>query len=173
MELFRAAYKYMSNRDKLKAIRLEYDTGIDKEIYGAYMSGFQHSLYYQSIYAPMFCLGDTTAIFDHHNHFIYFHNMLGQPVDSIELSYCEKTMGKFDRQLVQDPKSEDIYAVYKKSGRKFLRKVSLKNGRAGDKIALYYPYPEKIKVVGNRVYYVYRKTEGRNTKHLYAEHISE
>lgn len=173
MELFRAAYKYMSNRDKLKAIRLEYETGIDKEIYGAYMSGFHHSLYYESIYAPMFCLGDTAAIFDHHNHFIYFHNLEGIPIDSVELTYSEKAMGKFDRQLVQDPEGEDIYAVYKKNGRKYLRKVSLINGMAGEKIVLYYPYPEKIKVIGSRVYYIYRKSESRNTKHLYAEHLSE
>lgn len=173
MELFRAEYKYMSNREKLRAIRLEHETGIDKEIYGAYMSGFQFSLYYQPIYAPMFCLGDTAAIFDHHNGFIYFHELDGKPVDSIALNYNAKAMGKFDHQLVQDPTNRDVYAVYKKNGRKFLRKISLENGEARGKITLYYPYPEKIKVVGNRVYYVYRKTDGRNTKHLYAEHLSE
>lgn len=173
MELFRASYKYMGNRDKLKAIRLETETGIDKEIFGAYMSGFQHSLYYEPIYAPLFQLGDTTAIFDHHNAFIFFHDDHGKALDSIPMSYCEKEAGKFDKQLIQCRDGQDIYAMYKKSGRKYLRQVNLENGSAEEKIELYYPYPEHIKVVKDRVYYIYRKNDGKSTKHLFAEDLYE
>ncbi len=171
MELFRAAYKYMGNRDKLKAIRLETETGIDKEIFGAYMSGFQNSLYYEPIYAPIFQLGDSTAIFDHHNDLIFFHDQNGEAIDSIPLGYCEKQVGKFDKKLIQCQGGQDIYAMYKKNGRKYLREVNLQNGSAGEKIELYYPYPEHIKVVNDRVYYIYRKNDKLSTKHLFAEDL--
>ncbi len=171
MELFRAEYKYMSGYDKLRAIRLETQTGIDKEIFGAYMSGFQHSLYYQPLYAPAFAHKEELLIFDHHNDWLFMHNSRGEAVDSIPIAYHKATSKKFADLLLQDQEAQEFYAVYRKSGRNFLRNINLTDGSAGNTIELYHPYPEKIKVVNGSAYYIYRPVSSLQTRHLYREEI--
>ena len=171
MELFRAEYKYMSGYDKLRAIRLEKKTGIDKEIYGAYMTGFQNSLYYHPLYAPAFFHSENLFIFDHHNDWLFIHDTLGFAQDSIPIAYHKLRDKNFAELIIQDRVDQTFYAVYRKNGRNFLRQVQLTDGTAGEKITLYYPYPEKLKVVNGSVYYIYRPVNSLQTSHLYREEI--
>ncbi|NEN25630.1 hypothetical protein G3O08_19230 [Cryomorpha ignava] len=171
MELFRAEYKYLSNHDKLKAIRLEYKTGIDKEIFGAYMSGFPNHLYYQKLYAPLFNFGDSVFIFDQHSSQIFLHTASGANLDSIEIQYLQNHTLKFKDEIINDSKTRAFYGVFEKSGIKALRKIDPFSGESHEVINLYYSYPEKIKVLNDKVFYIYRKTGGSNTKHLFVEQI--
>ncbi len=173
MELFRAEYKYMSGYDKLRAIRLEKQTGIDKEIFGAYMMGFQNSLFYQPLYAPAFFHTENLLIFDHHNDCLFVHDSEGKAQDSITTSYHHTRDKKFANEILQDRIDLTYYAVYRKSGRNFLRQVNLTDGTAGEQITLYHPYPEKLKVVNGSVYYIYRPVNSLQTRHLYREEIGE
>jgi hypothetical protein len=171
MELFRAEYKYMDNRDKLTAIRMETKTGIDKEIYGAYMSGFQHSLYYREIYAPLFSINDSVLIFDHHNDLLFIHDRQGHAIDSLAISYHQARRKKFSQKLIRDRGSDKFYGLFHKNGRGFLRPINLLTGEGGNFIEMYYRYPENMKVRDNRVYYVYRKTGSAKTRHLFVEKL--
>lgn len=171
MELFRAEYKYLSNQDKLKARRLEYKTGIDKEIFGAYMSGFTYHIYYKKLYAPLFCYGDSLFIFDHPSNQIFFHNGDGQNLDSIDIHYLENRSLKFKDEIINDPKTKLFYGIFEKSGIKSLLKIDPFSGESHNSINLYYAYPENIKVRDNKVYYIYRKTGGSKTRHLFMEEI--
>lgn len=171
MELFRAEYKYLSNYDKLRAIRLEYKTGIDKEIFGAYMSGFAHHIYYHKLYAPLFNYGDSLFVFDHHSNQIFLHNGTGSNLDSTEIHYHQNRTLKFKDEIINDTKTNSYYGVFEKSGIKALRKIDPFSGESQEIIHFYYSYPEKIKVRNNKIYYIYRKTGGQNTKHLFVEQI--
>ncbi len=172
MELFRAEYKYMSNYDKLRAIRLELQNGIDKEIIAAYMCGFPQSPYYQPLFAPLFSVGDTEYIFDPYSNYIFVHNRGGNPIDSVEINFNKTRRGKFARHIILDRSSHAFYAEFKTFGISYLKQISLTTGKGGIPIHLYYRYPEKIKVFQNRVYYLYRKTNSDHTKHLFAESLN-
>ena len=172
MELFRAEFKYLSNPDKLKALKLEASTGIDKEIYGAYMSGFTHHPYYQELYAPMFPFGEGLIIFDHHSNNIFFHNADGIPVDSTKISYHTSNL-KFKNEIIASRGSDKFYAVFQKSGLKSLSVINTETGISENLINLYYPYPEHIHVSGDKVFYIYRRTGSENTKHLFMEQLSQ
>ncbi len=158
MELFRAEYKYLSNQDKLKAVRLEYKTGIDKEIFAAYMSGFAHNIYYHKLYAPLFNYGDSLFIFDHHSNQIFLHNGTGVNLDSTEIHYHQNRILKFKDEIINDSETNSFYGVFEKSGIKALRKIDPFSGESREIINLYYSYPEKIKVHNRKIYYIYRKT---------------
>lgn len=171
MELFRASYKYMSNFDKLRAIRMEEESGIDKEIYGAFMTGFQQSPYYHSLYAPLFANGDSIFIFDPYTRYLYIHNSRGIPIDSLGTDYQDADRDNFDDLILHDRKTNRVYAVFRKSGIPYLREISLQTGDCENIIRLYYTYPEKIKVHQGRIYYLYRATGSTRTKHLFAEDL--
>ncbi len=47
MELFRSQYKYMSGPEKVIAMDLEIETGIDREIIAGFMTGFHKDLYFK------------------------------------------------------------------------------------------------------------------------------
>lgn len=171
MELFRAEYKYLSRPAQLKAARLEDKTGIDREIFGAYMSGFTQHPYYQNLYAPLFNYGDSVLIFDHHSNRIYLYNSIGIKLDSTEIHYHENRSSKFKNEIITDEEQKTFYGIFEKSGVKNLRKINPISGESREIVNLYYAYPEKIKVRNHKVYYIYRKTGGSNTKHLFVEGI--
>ncbi len=171
MELFRAEYKYMDNRSKLQAIRMETDTGIDKEIIGAYMSRFQNSPYYTPPVAPLFSLGDTIAIFDHPKKTIHLLAPDGTMRDSLTMQFTENGPGKYREEIVRDPVQNKVYAIYLKNGKHRLGRIELSSGKCGDTKTLYYPFVEKIKVQKDKVYYLYRRDALSETTHLFAEDL--
>ena len=171
MELFRAEYKYMNNRDKLWAIRKEMETGVDKEVLAAYRTGFQSSLYYQSLYAPVFEWRNSYLVFDHHNGFIYRHDSVGISIDSVSIEYLNIRHQKFTDEIIADKSQDEFYAVFKKSGIKYLGNLNIDSGKAEDISRLYYPYPENIKIRDGSAYYLYRKPEDAQYTYLYSESI--
>jgi len=171
LELLRSEYKYMNNRDKLWAYRQELKTGVDKEVISAYKTGFQSSLYYQSLYAPIFRSDSTLLIFDHHAGFIFSHSLSLQTKDSVRLSYLSQTRMKFEKTILKDRESKDFFSVFKKGVSKHLGRINLSSGKVEDLTKLYYPFPENIKLKNGSAYYLYRKPEGEKYTYLYAEHL--
>lgn len=171
MELLRAEYKYMNNRDKLWAYRKELETGIDKEVISAYKTGFQSSLYYQELYAPIFKSDSSLLIFDHHAGFIYSHSLDEHYKDSVELNYIGQTRMKFDDKVLKDPITDSFFSVFKKGVSKHLGRIDLSTGKVEALTKLYYPFPENIKIQNGSAFYLYRKPESQNFTYLFAEKL--
>jgi len=171
MELLRSEYKYMNNRDKLWAYRKELETGIDKEVISAYKTGFQSSLYYQSLYAPIFRSDSSLLIFDHHAGYIFSHSQSGQPIDSVELKYTDQIRLKFDNLVLKDRMKCSFFSVFKKGVTRHLGRINLRTGKVEELTKLYYAFPENIKLKNGSVYYLYRKPESRNFTYLFAESV--
>lgn len=171
MELLRAEYKYMNNREKLWAYRKELETGIDKEVISAYKTGFQSTLYFESLYAPIFHSDSMLVIFDHHSGFIFSHSPEGLPIDSVELSYLNKNRMKFDDLILKDRKNNTFFSVFRKGVSKHLGRINLSSGKVERLTKLYYPFAENIKLHGGSVYYLYRKPESENYTYLFAESV--
>jgi hypothetical protein len=172
MVQFRSEFKWMQPREKLEAFRLERKTGIDKEIIAAYMSGFPNSIYFQELYAPLFTRGDTVLIFDHYTE--RAHRFAGQtPLDSIPIHYHKKKPGamKWNRQLVSDFDTQDIYSVFSKNGDYYLATIDLATGEALNHVKLHHRYPENIKVRSGEVFYQYRPFGSLQKKFLYKQRL--
>ena len=80
LELFRSQYKYMQGRDKVIAMDLALETGIDAEIIAGYMTGFPDDLYFHPPYAPLFVINDTLCVFDHYRERIARYNSALHPI---------------------------------------------------------------------------------------------
>ena len=170
MELYRAQYKYVSGRDKLRAYRKEQQTGIDKEIWvGA--SVFTNDILYKPIYAPLFVKNDSILLFDHYQNYIYNFNSSIELVDSIPINYHFKSKKeKWSQPLIQDENDKNIFAVFNAGGYYILKEID--KGKVNHGFKLSNKYVEKIKIHNGYVYYVYRPYESLQKKFIYKEKIA-
>lgn len=169
MELFRSQYKYMTGRDKVIAMDLEKETGIEREIIAGYMTGFQNNLYFVLPYAPLFVVHDTLCIFDHGLGVIKRSRFDLSVIDEVPISY--QLDGSWSERLVQDRSDGSVYAVFTKNLRTWLRKVDPSTGALGPISRLTNPFPEEVQVHGAHVYYVYRPYGSLQHRTLYREAI--
>jgi len=170
MEQFRSEFKWLPTRAKLDAYKLERQTGMDKEIIAAYMTGFPESIYFESLYAPLFVRNDTVLIFDHYSEKLYFHQGI-QTVDSLQLVHHKGRNNelKWEKKLIMDEVSGEVYALYSKGKDGFIMRVDLKSGEPCDRIKLHHPYPENIKVHGGEAFFIYRPFGSLQKRFLYKQ----
>lgn len=171
MELYRSEYKWVDVRTKLWAKNKEIQTGIDAEIWvGA--NYFTQSPYYKQLYAPLFSRNDTVFVFDYYKDQLFSFNNAGESLDSIPIyhHYQPKSTG-WQKQLIQDKETGEIYAVFEISGYTYLGLINTKTGEISEKVRLEYRYVDKIAIRDNFVYYIYRPFESNQKKYLYKEHL--
>lgn len=171
MELYRSEYKWVDVRTKLWAKEMENETGIDKEVWvGA--NYFTQSIYYKELYAPMFVKNDTILVFDYYKDELYKFNLKGEKLDSIGIvhHYEPKKTG-WQKQVIQDKKTGEIYAFFEKDGICSLRKINCQNGELEDAVQLRHRYIDKVAVYGTEAYYIYRPFESAQKKFLYKSRL--
>lgn len=167
MELFRSQYKYMSGRDKVIAMDLELETGVDREVIAGYMTAFHDDPYFQLPYAPLFVVDDVLCVFDHTTDRIRrFHRDRGHERD-VPIAYHHER--GWDSCLLQDPASGAVHALFKRGPHTWLRHVDAGTGSMGDRMELTHPYPEAIRIYDGYVYYVYRPFGSLQHRTLYRE----
>ena len=171
MELYRSEYKWVDVRTKIWAKEKEHETGIDAEVWvGA--TYFTQSIYYKELYAPLFHRNDSLFVFDYHKDKLLTYNAVGDLIDSVGIyhHYFPRTSG-WKKQLIQDPVTGEIYAVFDRAGYTYLGRVNTQNGEISEKVRLEFRYIDKISIHNNFVYYVYRPFESVQKKFLYKERL--
>lgn len=172
MELYRSEYKWVDVRTKLWAKNLENETGIDAEIWvGA--NYFTRSIYYKSLYAPIFQADQLWYIFDYYTNNLFVHSLEGTELANYALTHH---LGKKDtgfQHLLQDPSNQKVYAYYEKSGKSYVGRVNLPGGTVNNLNELNFRYIEKVLIYGNQIYYIYRPFESTQKRFLYRERIGE
>lgn len=171
MEMYRAEYKWMDVRTKLWAKNKELQTGVDAEIWvGA--NYFTQSIYYKEVYAPLFHRKDTIYVFDYYKDLLFSFNKDGDVIDSIGIyhHYNPRATG-WKREVVQDRKTGEVYAVFDRAGYTYIGRIDLKTGEIPEQVRLEHRYIQKVSVSGNHVYYVYRPFESIQKKYLYRERL--
>lgn len=167
MELYRSEYKWMDIRTKLWAKNLELETGIDKEIWvGA--NYFTQSIYYESLYAPMFERNDSIFVFDYYKDVLFYFDSDGKKLDSVPIyhHYQAKKTG-WQKNIIQDSETGELFAHYEINGRTLLKRIDVNTGKLEETIELQHKYVTKIALQGNLIYYIYRPFESAQKKYLY------
>lgn len=171
MELYRAEYKWVDVRTKLWAKNKELKTGIDAEIWvGA--NYFTQSIYYKEVYAPLFHRNDTIFVFDYYKDLLFTYDANGEVLDSIGIyhHYNPRATG-WQKNLIQDRKTGEIYAVFDRAGYTYIGRIDTKTGEIPEQVKLEHRYIKKIEISGNHVYYTYRPFESTQKKYLYRERL--
>ena len=173
MELYRSEYKYLTPRKRLEATQMEYETGVDRELYAALMSDFPNSIYYEPLYAPAMMVFDTVMVFDHYSNSLKKFNKYGDLLNDVPLYYHTLTEdgSKWKNQLIQDVDTREVYGLFMAKGSYYLRKVDVGTGRLVGNFKLTHRYVENIKIRDGWVYYLYRPFGSIQNVYLYKEQI--
>lgn len=167
MELFRSQYKYMSGRDKVIAMDLEKDSGIDRQVIAGYMTGFQDHPYFTVPYAPLFVVNDTLCVFDHVSERIRRFSPAGEGIDEVPMQHANDR--RWRGRLIQDREDDSVYALFARGSQSWLCRVEPSTGLLAAPIPLSHPFPEEVQVHGGYAYYVYRPTGPRDQRTLFRE----
>lgn len=167
MELFRSQYKYMSGPDKVVAMDLELETGIDREIIAGFMTGFHKDLYFKVPYAPLFVVRDTLCVFDHALGRIRWFSHEGLPLGEARMRHTADR--HWSGLLLQDRGTGQVHAVFRQGPRTWLRSIAAGDGALGEPVRLTHPFPEDLQVHDGHVYYVHRPHGSMQKRTLYRE----
>ena len=167
LELFRSQYKYMEGRDKVIAMDLALETGIDAEIIAGYMTGFPKDLYFHVPYAPLFVVHDTICVFDHYRERMRRYSAALEVLDEVPITH--QNVRDWDGMLLQDAATEEVYVQFSRNARTWIRRIDPRTGELGAATALTYSYPEEVQVYNGYVYYVYRPFGSLQKRTLYRE----
>ena len=170
MDLFRSSYKYMRGSDKVLAMNLASDLGVDKEVVAGYMTGFSHNSWYRPVYAPLFVVADTLLVFDHTRGSLRKFTLDLIPAGEAPLYHQAKAESRYwSGRLLQDRTGQQVYALFQRNGVAWLRSIDPVSGVLGEPFRLQYPYPEKVQVQAGRVYYIWRSLGSLQKRTIYRE----
>lgn len=172
LRLFRSEYKYLRGPEKVAAMNLAAELGVDKEIVAGYMSGFQHNIWFKPVYAPLFVVGDTLLVFDHANGVLRKFDRAFKERGRSSLGYLTNGVkGEWAGRVVQDRRTQRLYAIFQRNGGCWLRCIDPVSGALSSRIPVTFKYPERLQVHGGCIYYVYRPFESLRKKAVYRERI--
>ena len=172
MEQYRAEYKFSDVRTRLWAANKEIESGIDKEVWvGATV--FTNSIYYEPLYAPLFVNNDSIIAFDHYKNMMFKYSEDLSYSDSLSISYHENARKSgWEQPLIQDKESGKIYVLFERDGYSYLSLIDLQTGQIKYSRKLFYKYVEKLKIINNEIYYIYRPFESIQKKYIYKESLN-
>ncbi len=172
MDLFRSAYKYMKGPDKVLAMNLATDLGVDKETVAGFMSGFSHNLWYRPLYAPLFVEGDTLLVFDHARGSLRKFTRSFTELPSVQLAYRDGEEARcWSGRLVQDRVTRQVFAEFQRNGNTWLRRIDPVTGQLGTALRLSVPWPQRVQVHAGQVYYIWRPTGSLQKRSIYRERL--
>lgn len=171
MELYRAEYKYVDGSEKVWAMNMEDDTGVDKEIWIG-LKYFTSNLYYKSLYAPMFVVDGEIVVFDHYGNELRIYDDEHDLVEAHPISYQYiKGRRSWEDEVIKDEDGVRVYTVLSEGGYQMLAEIDLTTGQLADTHKLHFKYVENIHVKNGEVYYIYRPFESSQKKFLYKEKL--
>lgn len=172
MDLFRSEYKYMKGPDKVLAMDLASQLGVDKETVAGYMSGFSHNIWYRPIYAPLFVVGDTLLVFDHARWRMRKFTRSFSATGEVPLPYETGIEGRnWSGRLIQDRATQRIYALFQRNGIAWLRAIDPVTGALGVPFRLANNYPERVQVHAGMAYYIWRPYGSLQKRTIYREKL--
>lgn len=172
MDLFRSNYKYLKGSDKVIAMDLAAQHGVDKETIAGFMSGFSRSIWYHPLYAPLFAVPDTLLVFDHARWRLRRFSGTLASLDDIPLTYGKRAdANNWSGALLQDRETRIVHVRFQRNGHVWLRSVDPRTGALGPGHPLANTYPERVQVHGGSVYYIWRPYGSMQKRSIYRERL--
>lgn len=173
MHAYNFEYYSLKPNEKLQARRLAMDLHVDKRVVASLMSGFTKSMFYEPLYAPLYIIRDTIAVFDHYKDLLFHIDRHGHKIDSIPISYNHpKNWKEWKNKMLKDEIENTIYAVYEKNGHKYLKQINVQTGKEQGRYSLQFHSADKLKIHNGYAYYIYRPFESTQEKFFYRELIT-
>ncbi|MCU0434843.1 MAG: hypothetical protein MUC87_15415 [Bacteroidia bacterium] len=166
-------FDFLQPKDRLYARKMELYLGVDKRIIAATMTGFTHSPQYTPLYAPLFFIRDTIFIFDHYANQLFRYTKYLALIDSLPISYHHpKNWREWDRALIRDEVTGEVYARFEKNGYYTLKRIDLHTGQITGTFRITKQFVKHIRIRNGQVYYLWHNYETPEKKMLWKEPLA-
>ncbi len=118
---------------------------------------FFYNILLKEIYAPIFLVNGTVLLFDHVHSKIVFFETSGEVLEMVNINY--HLHPDFAREIVVDEEKQRVFVLFKKGGITELRQLDPSTGNLSGSWKIPTPFPDKITVKGNHIYYLHRDEE--------------
>lgn len=153
-----------------EARKLEKEHKIDEVFFAPYLRTKVDKVAYDNVVTHAFDVDGKLVIYDVFNGWIYHHDNLGQPVDSMHM-YHHKFDGEKYLGMLQDRYTGKCYSLHSRGGSAFIRHIKAATGGAGTPIKLRNSFPENVRVYNGYVYYTYREPNTKEFRKLMREKL--
>lgn len=172
MDMYNFEYYFLPPAMQMQARRLAGEYKADYHVVAALMSGFTESMFYESLYAPLFILKDTVCIFNHYNNSLYHFDRNNHLIDSVPINYHHpKNWRHWKRKLIVDEPENTVYAFFSKDEHHYFKKIDFRTGQELLTYKLQNYSGRKIKIKDGYAYYVYKPVTSLQEYYLYRERI--
>lgn len=170
MHAYNFEYYSLKPNEKLQARRMAMDLKVDKRVVASLMSGFTKSMFYEPLYAPLYVISDTIAVFDHYKNLLFHLDRQGHKIDSTAISYNHpKNWKEWKNVMLKDEVENTVYAVYEKNGHKYIKRINTRSGKEEGRYTLQFHSADRLKMHNGYAYYIYRPFESTQEKFFYRE----
>ena len=141
----------------------------NKDFIKAMDAKFARLILFQGIYAPLFNVKDSLYLFNHLESELEVYSLTGKLHRRLPIDYHQN---KHWRKLIlSDTSSQKFYTIAEKQGYSQLLEIDPYRGTLNESYRLPFKYIEKITVQDGYIYFLYRKQNSLETKHLYYQRI--
>jgi len=132
---------------------------------------YVNKILYRPIKTTLYRIGGFTCIFNNPAKTIEFYDDDGNFSYKLALQTDSVFSGRWLGDILTDPVTHYVYTLFISNGSVSLYMIDLNSGRLIKKTSLYHLYPEKIKVYGRHVYYLYDVAGDADNKMLFRQYI--
>jgi hypothetical protein len=117
------------------------------------------------LYVPIKAVRSSIYIFDHPHDLLLRFDELGECRDTLHITY--NALRDWRKEIIIDEEGQEAYTLTEKDGFTRLHRIDLVAGTLAESWELPHPFPLKIKVMDDYIYFTYRDNAGDATKRLY------
>lgn len=163
-DLYFAEFKFLSFKDQTEIKRRCRRTGEDQYDLAAAFTGFTRSIWWHPLYSPMMKQNEQFETFDHYRDSLMIFDDRIQRSNQVNMKFHEDK--SYQKQLIQDETTGEVYALYLRLGVSWLKNLS---NKSDEEFRLTHRYVDKIKIKDHQVFYLYRPFESSQNTFLYSE----
>ncbi|MFW6227564.1 MAG: carboxypeptidase-like regulatory domain-containing protein [Bacteroidota bacterium] len=131
---------------------------------------FEEMAFYSPVFAPMVSMQDSVIILNYLNDSIEIFSPAGKKLRGVPIKLHHHR--HWEKQIIVDREQNKVYALFSDNGIKYLKKINLNTGMAGERIEIPdFRFVEKIKVNNGMLFFLYRNFLGQKYKKIYRMQI--
>ncbi len=130
-----------------------------------------HKILYRPMKTALYVIGDFICIFDIPARELEFYDMQGNFSLMLKLNVDVIKEGKWTGDIFLDETQSKVYTTFQKSTGSGLYRIDLNTGDLHKVLTIKHPFPQKIKIYKEQIYYLYDVHGNPDEKTLYRQNL--
>jgi hypothetical protein len=132
---------------------------------------YVHKILYRPVKTSLYRIGDYICVFNTPARQMEFYDLSGNYSYKLALKIDEIRTGHWTGDIMTDETTGKLFTLFNQNGTCHLYEINMNTGSLKMKISIIYPYPDKVKVYNNWVYYLYDVAGDPDNKMLFREKL--